>query len=42
MTHKLYLYVEESARVFADKQRPNIHYRSIIKNSEDIGSFAYS
>ena len=40
MTHKLYLYVEESARVFADKQRPNIHYRSIIKNSEDIGSFA--
>lgn len=39
-THKMYLYVEESKSAFANKRVPNIHYRSLIKKTEDVGSFA--
>lgn len=40
ITHKMYLYVEESKSAFANKRVPNIHYRSLIKKTEDVGSFA--
>ena len=38
--HKLYLYIEESSRSFADKHRSNIHYRSLIKKEENSGNSA--
>lgn len=36
MTHRLYLYIEESASAFADKREPNINYISLAKNKEDV------
>lgn len=40
MAHREYLYIEEYTRALADKQRPNIHYRSLVKKSEETNTFA--